>query len=98
MDANLRALENRQPAGEALRRYTEVARLVTGNKGAAARDGVEWTRKLVADLQIPRLSSHGLTGKDIAEVVEKAEKASSMKANPIALTREELAGILERAL
>ncbi|HEX4644021.1 MAG TPA: iron-containing alcohol dehydrogenase [Verrucomicrobiae bacterium] len=98
MDANLRALENRQPAGEALRRYTEVARLVTGNKGAAARDGVEWARKLVADLQIPRLSSHGLTGKDIAEVVEKAEKASSMKANPIALTREELAGILERAL
>jgi len=31
-------------------------------------------------------------------LVEKASHASSMKANPITLTRDELAGILERAL
>jgi hypothetical protein len=31
-------------------------------------------------------------------LVEKASQASSMKANPIVLTRDELAGILQRAL
>lgn len=98
MDVNLRALESRQPAGDALRRYTEVARLLTGNNMATAHDGVEWARKLVADLKIPRLSSHGLTCGDIPELVEAAEKASSMKANPIALTRQEREEILERAL
>lgn len=98
MEANLRALESRQPGNEALRRYREVARLLTGNDGATANDGVEWARKLVADLRIPRLSAHGLTRGHVAELVEKAEKASSMKANPIALTRDELAEILDRAL
>jgi alcohol dehydrogenase class IV len=98
MEANLRALESRRPGNEALRRYQQVARLLTGNVGATANDGVEWARKLVADLRIPRLSAHGLTRDHIAELVEKTENASSMKANPIALTRGELAEILERAL
>jgi len=64
---------------------------------APADDGVEWVRKLVADLQIPPLRTYGITANDRAEIVERAAKASSMKANPIALTAAELAEILERA-
>ena len=98
MEANLRALRLRQPAADALRRYEEVARLVTGSPTATAEAGIEWVRKLVADLRIPGLGRYGLTREHTAEFVEKASQASSMKANPIALTPEELAGILERAL
>jgi alcohol dehydrogenase class IV len=97
MHANLRALRDRQPARGALRRYEEIARLLTGNTTATADDGVEWVRRLVTDLQIPGLRSYGLKSEDTADLVTKAEKASSMKANPVALTREELAGVLERA-
>jgi alcohol dehydrogenase class IV len=98
METNLRALRQREPTAKALGRYEEVARLVTGSAGATAEAGVEWVRKLVADLKVPSLGHYGLKREHTAELVEKASQASSMKANPITLTREELAGILERAL
>jgi alcohol dehydrogenase class IV len=98
MEANLRALRQRQPAAETLRRYEEVARLLTGSATTTAEPGVEWVRKLVADLGIPSLGHYGLKPEHMAELVEKASQASSMKANPIVLTRDELAGILQRAL
>lgn len=98
MEANLRALRQRQPAAETLRRYEAVARLLTGSATTTAEPGVEWVRKLVADLGIPSLGHYGLKPEHMAELVEKASQASSMKANPIVLTRDELAGILQRAL
>lgn len=98
MEANLRALRQRQPAAETLRRYEEVARLLTGSATTTAEPGVEWVRKLVADLGIPSLGHYGLKPEHMAELVEKASQASSMKTNPIVLTRDELAGILQRAL
>jgi alcohol dehydrogenase class IV len=97
MEANLRALRQRQPVADTLRRYEEVARLVTGSGSATAEAGVEWVRKLVADLRIPSLGDYGLKREHTAELVEKASQASSMKANPIALTPDELAEVLERA-
>ncbi len=98
MEANLRALQQRQPAADTVRRYEEVARLVTGSPTATAQAGVDWVRKLVGDLEIPGLGCYGLTREHTAELVAKAAQASSMKANPIVLTPEEMAGILERAL
>jgi alcohol dehydrogenase class IV len=98
MEANLRALRRRQPATQTVQRYEEMARLVTGHASATAEAGVEWVRKLVKDLGIPSLGQYGLKREHTAELIAKASQASSMKANPIALTPEELAGILERAL
>jgi alcohol dehydrogenase class IV len=59
---------------------------------------VDWVRRLVRDVGIPALGSYGLAEADMAEIMEKGSKASSMKANPIALTTEEQKEILERAL
>jgi alcohol dehydrogenase class IV len=98
ISTNIRALRQRAPDSEALRRYDEVARLLTGNAQATADDGVAWVRKLVADLQVPRLGGFGIQQTHIADLVAKAAKASSMKANPIVLTREELADTLRQAL
>src|SRR5207248_1645017 len=53
VEANLRALRARQPDSEILRRFDEVARLLTGDAGANADRGVEWLTKLISDLQIP---------------------------------------------
>jgi alcohol dehydrogenase class IV len=98
MEANVRALRQRQPAAEPLRRYDEVARLVTGSTTATAEAGIEWVRKLVTNLRIPGLGQYGLKREHTAELVGKAAQASSMKANPITLTPDELTWILERAL
>jgi alcohol dehydrogenase class IV len=97
MEMNCRALRSRRLENEALRRYEEVARLLTGNPQAGADEGIKWVSRLVSDLQIPRLSTYGLTRANAAELIEKAAQASSMKANPVVLTPDELAEVLERA-
>jgi alcohol dehydrogenase class IV len=98
MEANIRALRERAPTHEALPRYETAARILTGNPAATADQGVEWVRQLAADLRVLPLSAYGLTAANSSEVVEKAARASSMKANPIVLSPAELAGILQNSL
>jgi alcohol dehydrogenase class IV len=98
MAANLRAVRQRQPEGPALQRYEQIARLLTGAAGATADNGVRWVAELVTALQIPPLGKYGVKREHAAELSQKAAQASSMKANPISLTREELVEILEQAL
>lgn len=97
MAANVRALQARAPASPALARYAEVAEILTGRPGATIEDGIAWVSALCADLAVPPLSTYGMTQDDIPVVVAQGQKASSMKGNPIALTDEELAGILAEA-
>jgi alcohol dehydrogenase class IV len=98
MVANISALRCRNAGSDALRRYDEIARLLIGRSSATADDGVNWVRELVSDLQIKPLGSFGIREKHVAELSAKAAIASSMKANPIALTPEELAETLRQAL
>jgi alcohol dehydrogenase class IV len=97
MEANVRAAEERgDPA--ITRRYTEVARTLTGDPGADARDGVSWVRRLCDALQIPPLREAGLTAADCGGLVPLARRASSMRGNPVELSDEELCGVLEAAI
>ncbi len=97
MDLNVRALAARAPGAEALARYAEIGRLTTGQDTGPDAAGM-WARALAADLGIPPLAAHGLTHEMIPGVVREAQRASSTKGNPIALTDEELAAALEEAL
>jgi alcohol dehydrogenase class IV len=45
---------------------------------------------------VPPLSEFGFAEKDFPEAVAKAQRASSMKGNPIPLTDDELLEILTR--
>jgi len=98
LETNLRALRHRQPQGDALRRFQTIAQLLTGQPDAVAEEAVDWVRRLIEELKIPSLKTYGVRSEHINEVADKAAKASSMKSNPILLTREELGGILEAAL
>lgn len=97
MAVNLRALRERGPDGP-IDRYQTVARILTANPNATPDDGVVWVETLVAELGIPRLRAHGLREVDVDLLVEKAGAASSMKANPLPLTRDELRAIVAAAL
>ncbi|MEA3334630.1 MAG: iron-containing alcohol dehydrogenase [Chloroflexota bacterium] len=97
MAANVQALHTRDPASPALSRYDQVARLLTGQVDAAATDGVAWVGTLVDKLALPALSDYGVTADLFPEIIEKAQRASSMKGNPIQLTEEELLSILAAA-
>jgi alcohol dehydrogenase class IV len=98
MEVNVRALGDRAPESQALRRYEEVARMLTGSPQATAADGVRWIARLCRHLEIPPLGTYGVRASDIPGLAEKAAKASSMKGNPIPLTPAELGEILTRAI
>jgi len=98
MAANLRALRERQPDGDTLVRYREIAWRLTGRDDASADEGVQWVAELVRDLRIPRLCNYGISSEQRGELIAKAAQASSMKANPILLTMPELTDVLEAAM
>ncbi len=81
-----------------MERYSAIARLLTGRSEARAEDGIGWIRVLCADLHIPALQAWGIREADLSGIVEKAARASSMQANPLPLTGEELLGVLRAAL
>ena len=93
--AGLRA---RAPQHPALEHYSAIARLLTGRSDARVEDGIEWVRALSAELGIPALRAWGVTEADLPGVAEKAAKASSMQANPLPLTEEELTPLVRAAL
>jgi alcohol dehydrogenase class IV len=101
---NIGALEGRiakddpELAERALARYVDVARAMTGNPHATARDGVAFLVELVAHCSVPGLGSFGLKPSDFPSVIEKSKQSSSMKGNAVALRDEELAEMLRLAL
>jgi alcohol dehydrogenase class IV len=98
MEMTLRALASRAPDNPAIALYDEVARILTGDPAARALEGIAWVRQLCARLKTPPLRELGLAERQIPAAVAQSRKASSMKANPIVLIDEELAGILHSAL
>lgn len=94
---NIRALRERAPEHEALRKYGEIARILTGNPQAEPEDAGAWAASLCEQLGILGLGAHGLDRSQIGALAEEATRARSMKANPIPLTKVELTEIAERA-
>jgi len=98
MAANVAGLRARAPQNPALERYTAIARLLTDRSEASVEDGIDWVRAVSAELSIPPLRAWGVTEADLPGVAEKAAKASSMQANPLPLTKEELISMVRAAL
>jgi alcohol dehydrogenase class IV len=98
IDVNLRALRDRAPDHQAVQRITEVATLFTGRPDATAEDAIFWLQELTAVLSIPGLTSYGLAEAEIDAVVAAAQKASSMRGNPIDLGDQEVSEIVTRSL
>lgn len=81
MKANLEALRERDPQGPGLVRFAEAI-------------PVKWVAETVKRLAIQPLSHYGVDLTRADEIVAKAQRASSMKGNPILLTDNELKAAL----
>ena len=97
MRTNIHALRQRAPSDRALERYTEIARLITAADTTAERGADAGN---VRELERSWLL-HGVQCDCVPRLVASARRASSMKANPIELTDDELralcSGRLDRA-
>jgi alcohol dehydrogenase class IV len=97
MEVNIKVLKDRLPESRAIKRYDEIAQMLTDNIRAKAGDAVNRIKDICRMLEIPPLSYYGLTPKIFPDLVKKASKASSMQGNPIKLKSEEIMDILERS-
>jgi len=94
IEVNLKALSERMPDSPYLARYRELAQILSLPNEEAL---VAWARNLIAELKIPSLGKLGVRAEDFEIITEKSARASSMKGNPVILTKEEMLAILENA-
>lgn len=100
-EANIRVLEEREPASPALAKYAQAGRLLRGDghiDDAGARVFLvailkDWT----ARMRVPPLGAYGIREADLDVIVANC-RGSSMKTNPIVLTDGEVREILLRCL
>ena len=100
-EANIRAMEQRDPGHPGLNKYARVGSRLTGNdhrtpaqsRAALVELLAGWTERL----RLPGLADYGVADSDIAHVVASS-RGGSMKTNPIVLTDDELTKILRRRL
>ncbi|MBX3744258.1 MAG: iron-containing alcohol dehydrogenase [Verrucomicrobiae bacterium] len=97
MAVNLAALRQRHPNSPALDRYDTVARTLLQDPGARADDAVAWVLHLTRSLAIPPLRQYGIEPDHFGTLADQAAQASSMKTNPVSLTREEGVALLTAA-
>ena len=100
IEANVRALrsDGSEPPAVVLDRYTESARLLTGQPAASVEDGLAWIGETLTLLHVPGLASFGLGPQHADEIAAKALVSSSMKGNPVPLSHADLKAILLQAL
>jgi alcohol dehydrogenase class IV len=98
IEANVQALRCAAISHPVLDRYTEAARLLTGNPAACIEDGLGWIRETVGLLAVPGLGTFGLEPGHVDEVAAKAMSSSSMQGNPVVLSPDDLTAILRQAL
>jgi alcohol dehydrogenase class IV len=101
-EANIAALEARDPASATLDRYAVLGRLLArlpeGAPDAGARAAlVHVLREWTTTLAIPGLRAYGLTEAGVPAIVADG-RGSSMKTNPVVLTDAELTQVLIAAL
>jgi alcohol dehydrogenase class IV len=102
MSANVRAISIKDPTSPLLLKYAEVGEILAGKKFSKRVEAIEaavgFVQNICLEMNIKGLAEYGVKEKDVQEAAEKAAKASSMKANPVVFTLEELDNILKAAL
>lgn len=98
---NIQALREREPDNIALYKYARLAEILCERRigvPAVAFQGLtdlleDWTERLA----LPRLTHYGISADHIPRIVANS-RGSSMKTNPIVLTDDEIARVLEDRL
>ena len=96
--ANIQAARAESPDHPLLAKYYFLAGVLTSEQDVTPEHAAHGASRLIRDLDLPPLSSFGLTPADIPRIVPLAKKASSMRYNALPLSDAALHDILDRAL
>ncbi|MGF1686176.1 iron-containing alcohol dehydrogenase [Photobacterium japonica] len=81
---------------DVLNRYRQLACILTGSTNAEISDGIQWTKRTLKRLNLPRVSEYGLCDMMFEEVAEDALLSNAIKGNPLPLNKERLLSILNQ--
>ena len=99
--ANIHLLQTREPDSPALWRYAHVGKVLANDMKLDEQQGLDVLVQVLEDwtqqMGLARLGEYGMEAGDIAHVVENC-RGSSMKTNPLVLTDDEVAAILQARL
>ncbi|MEZ9526348.1 iron-containing alcohol dehydrogenase [Enterovibrio norvegicus] len=79
-----------------LNRYRQLAVILTGRQNAEPSDGIVWVQRTLKRLGLPLLTELGLCETLFDDVASTAMRSSSIKGNPLPLSKDRLVHILER--
>ncbi|MBE1273812.1 iron-containing alcohol dehydrogenase [Enterovibrio baiacu] len=79
-----------------LNRYRQLAVILTGRQNAEPSDGIVWVQRTLKRLGLPLLTELGLCDTLFEDVASTAMRSSSIKGNPLPLSKDRLMHILER--
>ncbi|MEO7191891.1 MAG: iron-containing alcohol dehydrogenase [Vicinamibacterales bacterium] len=96
--ANLRALCAEDAGSAAVSRFSTLSRLLSADGNATPAAVAPWLLDLTHELGIPALRTYGMAARDVPPLAARALQSNSMKTNPVSLTEEQLARIVEAAL
>ena len=100
-ETNIRALLTRSPESEALEKYAQAGRLLSGVQGAPRGEAwqllVQTLARWTEHLGLTRLGAYGVSATDLGTIVANC-RGSSMKTNPVALTDDEVLTLLRQRL
>jgi len=100
-DLNITAMQSRDSSNPALAKYAEAGRLMVRDKGLPDDDARHALLALLEQwcerLQMKRLGEYGVVQADIARIVPNS-RGNSMLTNPIMLSDEEIAGLINSRL
>jgi alcohol dehydrogenase len=101
VDVNVQVMQSRAPDHPALSKYAHVGRLFLQRAALddiqALAGLVEVLKKWTVRLQLPTLSTWGVTVSDFRHIVDHS-RGSSMKTNPVVLNDEDIEQILRQRL
>jgi len=98
---NIEVMRRRDPDNRALQKYAEAGVMLSGQlypNEEQAQDGLvelltQWTERL----QLPRLSHYGMQQRDFDRVLANC-RGGSMQTNPLKLSDDEVAEVLQARL
>jgi alcohol dehydrogenase class IV len=100
IEANIGTITALNPASTSLLKYAKLGEIVSkksiADKEEAHDAFINYLRKLTTDLNLPTLAEFELTKSDLDTIVDKAVKSSSMRYNPVKLSKDTLFGILQQ--
>jgi alcohol dehydrogenase class IV len=79
-------------------KFARVGHLLTGRREATGDDAFAWLNVICERLRIPSLATYGVEARHFPEIIERAQRSSSMKGNPAELTPAEMETILRLAV